>query len=61
MATEKMKGGRLVKEAKGPAGGGKKRGGDSGRVVREADGLEQSRQRSLETLLVADFFRCVSG
>jgi len=30
-------------------------------VVSEANRLEQSRQGSLETLLVADFFRCVSG
>ncbi len=30
-------------------------------VVSEVDGLEQSRQRSLETLLVVDFFHCVSG
>ncbi len=37
------------------------RGRDSGRGgVSEVDGLEQSRHRSLETLLVADFFHCVS-
>ncbi len=37
------------------------RGRDLGRGgVNEVDGLEQSRQRSLETLLVADFFHCVS-
>jgi len=28
-------------------------------VVSEVDGLEQSRLKSLETLLVVDFFRCV--